>query len=168
MSHLVTHLLLPAGLLLLVFAALHDICFRTVPNGIPMALVLFGAVLRLQDGSLRLGLACGLLTFVITYFFWRFGWVGGADAKLLSAVALFTPPPLLPTVMIATSLSGGVLALVYLFGSKLVSQKPVVPATKGNLLQRIKRCELWRLSRRGPLPYVTAIATGSLLAIAGA
>ena len=165
--HSIHMVLLVAGLLLLLFAALHDIGFRTVPNHISVSILLLGMVLRSQQGDLGAGLLCGALTFAVTYIFWRFGWIGGADAKLLSASAVFVAPALLPTMIIGTSLSGGVLAAVYVFGGYFAPRKTVLAAPGASIITRVRRCELRRLRRRGPLPYAAAIATGGWIAITG-
>ena len=155
-----------AGVALLAWAALHDIGFRTVPNRASAALLLIGLLLRLLQGDVLAGLGCGALVFLVTYVFWRFGWMGGADVKLLTASAVFVPPAAVPTLVVGTSLAGGVLALVYLLGSRVVA-RPAGPALPtAGLLRRAARCELRRLCRRGPLPYAAAIATGGCLAIA--
>ena len=158
-------LLLSAGALLLAFAALHDVGFRTVPNWVSVALLALGLTLRLLQHDPLWGLGCGLIVFAVTYVCWRLGWMGGADVKLLSAAAVLVGPVMVPSLVIGTSLAGGVLALVYVLGSRLA---PPSPALAGpGLLRRAVRCELRRLRRRGPLPYATAIAVGGWLAIAG-
>ncbi len=149
------------GALLLVFAAVHDIGFRTVPNRIAC-----GIVLRLLDGGthqLMWGLLCGGAVFIVTYACWRFGWMGGADVKLLTAAAVFVPPVMVPTLLLGTSLAGGAIALTYIIGSRLAPRPPA--DRPAGLLRRALRCELRRLRRRGPLPYAAAIATGGLFAI---
>ena len=166
MLHPALALLDLAGVALLAWAALHDIGFRTVPNRISVALLLIGLLLRLMHGDALAGLGCGALVFIVTYAFWRFGWMGGADVKLLTASAVFVPPSMVPTLAIGTSLAGGILAMVYLLGGRVVHRPagPVRPTA--GLLRRAARCELRRLCRRGPLPYAAAIATGGWLAIA--
>jgi prepilin peptidase CpaA len=154
------------GALLLVFAAVHDIGFRTVPNRISVALLACGIVLRLLDGGthqLMWGLLCGGAVFIVTYACWRFGWMGGADVKLLTAAAVFVPPVMVPTLLLGTSLAGGAIALTYIIGSRLAPRPPA--DRPAGLLRRALRCELRRLRRRGPLPYAAAIATGGLFAI---
>ena len=163
---------------LLAFAALHDIGFRTVPNRVSLVLLVLGVVLRLMQHDLPAGLGCGLAVFAVTYLFWRFGWMGGADVKLLSAAAVLVAPAMVPTLVIGTSLAGGVLALVYIVGSRLAPLPGTAFAPAGatasaghachaGLVRRAARCELRRLRRRGPLPYAAAIAVGGWLAIAG-
>jgi len=159
-------LLLVVGALLLVFAALHDIGFRTVPNRVSVALLGCGIVLRLLDGGthqLMWGALCGCAVFLVTYACWRFGWMGGADVKLLTAAAVFVPPLMVPTLLLATSLAGGLIALTYIIGSRLAPRP--APERPADLLHRALRCELRRLRRRGPLPYAAAIATGGVFAI---
>jgi prepilin peptidase CpaA len=159
-------LLLFAGVLLLAFAALHDIGFRTVPNRVSAALLGCGIVLRLVDGGsheLVWGLLCGAAVFMVTYTCWRFGWMGGADVKLLTASAVFVPPGMVPTLLLMTSLAGGLIAMVYLVGSRMVPRPR--PDRPSGLVRRALRCELRRLRRRGPLPYAAAIAAGGVFAI---
>ena len=167
MLHSVHILLLIAGLFFLLFAALHDLGFRTVPNQVSVCILMLGIILRLQQGDLGAGLLCGLLTFVVTYVFWRFGWIGGADAKLLSASAVFVAPALLPTMIIDISLSGGVLAIIYLLGGYFAPRQIILAAPRVSIIARARRCELRRLRRRGPLPYAVAIATGGWIAMTG-
>ena len=158
--------LLFAGLLLLVFAALHDIGFRTVPNRVSVALLVCGIVLRLNDGGpheLFWGLACGGAVFMVTYTCWRFGWMGGADVKLLTASAVFVPPAMVPTLLLITSMAGGLIAMVYIVGSRVVPRPQ--PSRPSGLVRRALRCEMRRLRRRGPLPYAAAIAAGGVFAI---
>jgi prepilin peptidase CpaA len=160
------YFLLFAGAVLLLFAALHDIGFRTVPNRISVGLLVCGIVLRLMDGGaheLFWGLLCGSAVFMVTYVCWRFGWMGGADVKLLTAAAVFVPPAMVPTLVLMTSMAGGVIAMVYIVGSRLAPRP--LPARPSGLVRRALRCELRRLRRRGPLPYAAAIAAGGVFAI---
>ena len=159
-------LLLLGGVTLLAFAALHDIGFRTVPNRVSAMLLAVGLVLRLMQGDLGAALLCGILVFATTYAFWRFGWMGGADVKLLTASAVFVAPLAVPTLVVGTSLAGGVLAVIYIVGSRVAPRAAPLAAKPGNLWHRALRCELRRLRRRGPLPYATAIAAGGWLAVA--
>ncbi len=166
MLHLGLTVLILAGAVLLLFAAVHDIGFRTVPNRVSAALLVCGILLRLIDGGaheLMWGLLCGGSVFIVTYACWRFGWMGGADVKLLTAAAVFVPPIMVPTLLLATSIAGGLIAMVYVVGS-LVAPRPGAERPSG-LLRRALRCELRRLRRRGPLPYAAAIATGGVFAI---
>jgi prepilin peptidase CpaA len=151
----------------LVFAACHDFAFRTVPNAASVALLVLGLALRMLDGSLGyLGwsVLIAAIVLVITFFFWRMGWMGGGDVKLLTAAAFFVPPTLQSeaSLISGTALAGGVLALIYLSASAVV-RRPTGARPQG-FLPRVLRCEQWRVSRRGPLPYAAAIAVGGVIA----
>jgi prepilin peptidase CpaA len=163
MSPALLALALGFGLVLLIGAALHDLAVRTVPNCIPAALAVLGLVARVVAGDLLPGLAVAALVFVGGVLLWLRGFMGGADAKLLGAVALVAPPAKLPDLLLMTALCGGVLAMLYLALSHLVGRPARGP--RHTLLGRLLKAERWRLSRRGPLPYATAIAGGSLISL---
>jgi len=166
LPHSLHTFLLLTGALLLAFAALHDLGFRTVPNGVSAALLLTGLLLRMAEGDLITGLLCSATIFACTIMFWRMGWMGGADVKLLSTTALVVPPAMVLNLVVGTSLAGGVLALIYIVGSRLVPRPASSTGLPPNLFWRALRCERRRLRRRGPLPYAAAIATGGWLALA--
>jgi prepilin peptidase CpaA len=154
--------LLASGLILLIVAGLHDCAVRTVPNLLCALLLLCGLALRLIGGDVGHGMLAGVIVFAVCTLVWRFGWLGGGDVKLLAAAAVFEPPPAVPELVLYTSLAGGILALLYLVAGRLV---PAPASTRPHrLLSRIARCELWRLRRRGPLPYAAAIAAGGICA----
>ena len=89
--------------------------------------------------------------------------MGGADVKLLTASAVFVSPMMVPTLLLATSIAGGAIAVVYLLGSRIAPRPNSI--RPDGLVWRALRCELRRLRRRGPLPYAAAIATGGVFAI---
>ena len=152
--------------LLLLFACLYDWALRIVPNVIPLGIAFSGAVLRALSGNLATGLLAAAIVFFLAALCWRRGWLGGADVKLLGAGTLLPPPASACGFVLATCLSGGVLALVYLVLGRLVAP-PGPRAASASLLQRIARIERRRLQRRGPLPYATAIAFGACAAMIG-
>jgi len=151
------------GLVLLLGAALHDIAVRTVPNCVPALLVVVGLASRLLAGDLLLGLGIAAAVFAVVTLLWLRGYMGGADAKLLGAVALVAPPARLPELLLMISLCGGVLALFYLAMSYVVTRPAY--GQRRSFLGRLAKAERWRLSRRGPLPYATAIASGSIISL---
>jgi prepilin peptidase CpaA len=154
-----------AGLIILVFAALHDFAVRTVPNAYSVILFALGILLRLLLGNLHgleWGLIASAIVFTLTFIFWRLGWMGGGDVKLLTAAAIFVPPLLVPMLIAGTALAGGVLALLFVIGRRVAS-RPTTPRPM-RFVPRILRCEQWRLHRGGPLPYAAAIAVGGVIA----
>ena len=151
------------GLCLLVASALRDIAVRAVPNRFALAILLCGLGVHVADRDV----AASLLVFLIVFFgaavFWYCHWMGGADVKLLAAVTLLVQPALVPSLLAAIALSGGVLALVYLVARHRV---PAPPSPRpAHVLRRILRTERWRLRRGGPLPYAVAIASGAAITV---
>ncbi len=154
---------LAIGSVLLVLAALHDVAARTVPNELAAAIALLGATAQLAGGTLLTGAGAALLVFVLAALAWRRGWMGGGDVKLLGAASLMVPAGLVPTLVMATALSGGVLSLIYL--SVRHRMPRAGPARPGGLVPRAIRAERWRMRRGGPMPYAVAIASGALFAL---
>jgi prepilin peptidase CpaA len=152
-------LLLLSCLLLLLVAALHDVGVRTVPNGVSVLLAMLGAALRLREGNLAAGFVVGGAAFALATLAWRRGWMGGGDVKLIGAASLALRPSAVPDFLLAASLSGGVLALLYLALAQ-VMPRPAASRPAG-LFARMLRAEQWRVRRRGPLPYASAIAAGA-------
>ncbi len=150
------------GVVMLLSAALHDVAVRTVPNTVALLLLICGVFLRLMAGDIVTALMASGAVFVVTFLFWRLGWMGGGDLKLLTAAAMFVVPAKVPTLIIVTSLAGGILAMIFLIGGAIAP--PPAKIRPAGLLARAVRAELWRLKRRGPLPYATAIAAGGLYA----
>lgn len=158
-SYLDPAILAGAGVLLATAGA-RDVASRIVPNGIPAALLVLGTGFQALQGSL---LAAALLdgcVFLAAFLCWRRGWIGGGDVKLLGAAGMLVAPARLPAMMSSIALAGGVLALIYL-ALPLVLTPPVAPRPVGRLA-RIARVERWRIARRYPLPYASAIAVGAL------
>lgn len=155
-------LAIPAALLL-VYAALHDIAVRTVPDWVPLCLLGLGAASRLADHSLARGLAVSLCTFLVLFILWLRGLIGGGDVKLWSASALLIPPAIQPEADFFTRvfLIGGTLALLYLAMRRLVPRPRA--SRRGGYFRRALRTEAWRIRRRGPLPYACAIAGGAIM-----
>jgi prepilin peptidase CpaA len=153
------------GLAVLVFSALHDFAVRTVPNAYSVVLFAAGIGIRVLAGglhSLEWGLAAAAIVFALTFTFWRLGWMGGGDVKLLTAASIFVSPLMVPMMIAGTALAGGVLALVFVVGRRITKRPQITRPTL--FLQRIMRCEQWRLRRGGPLPYAAAIAVGGVIA----
>ena len=153
---------------ILLLAAGHDIVSRTVPNWMSGAIASLGLIAAFTDGRLIMSSVFGLIIFVAAALCWRRGWMGGADVKLLGAIAIVLPPAVVSTFVIAMSVSGALHAIAYMAAGRIVSPPPPAPAQRvapRTLLWRALRAERWRISRRGPLPYACAIAFGFLFVI---
>jgi len=156
-----TMLLASAAIVLL--AAMHDVVSRTVPNWMSVAIAGFGVVAAFEQNRLLISTALGCVIFAAAAICWRRGWMGGADVKLLGAIAIVLPPGMVSIFMVAMSGAGAIHAAVYLLARRMVTPPPPLPAheqRRRSLLLRALRAERWRISRGGPLPYACAIAFG--------
>lgn len=161
---LITTGLTAGGMALLLAAGAEDFATRLVSNRLSLALALCGVGLRWREGALWIGLLAALAVFLAGAFCWRRGWLGGGDVKLLGAAALFVAPARIPALLLATSLAGGVLALLYLALAALPPAAPARPRAAW-LPARLLRIERWRIRRHGPLPYASAIAAGAVFTL---
>lgn len=148
---------------LFLMAALHDVMARTVPNGLVLTLALAGIAARFIDHTFPLGLAIGVVVFILAALCWRRGWMGGGDVKLLGAGAIAVAPTNVMNFVTVMALSGALLAVIYLIGRSMPA--PRRSARPDTLLARVARIERWRLHRGGPLPYACAIAAGGVFVL---
>lgn len=100
----------------LLWAAVSDIYTRRIPNHAVLALLGLFLAWVLATGGDRLGseLLAGALALAVGYGFYAFNLMGGGDAKLFAATALFTGLAYLPAFALATVLTGGVMAIASL------------------------------------------------------
>lgn len=108
-------LLFPAAM---VFGGMMDLFTLTIPNRVSILLVATFFLAALVTGMpwsvLGMHLATGLVVFLIGFGLFAGGYVGGGDAKLLAAAALWLGYGPLPTYFMGVALAGGALALVIL------------------------------------------------------
>lgn len=78
---------------LMMFAAFSDLFTMTISNRISIALVLvfilLAVALHVPLSEIGQHLLCGLCVLTITFLFFAFRWIGGGDAKLAAATALW-------------------------------------------------------------------------------
>jgi prepilin peptidase CpaA len=103
---------------LMIFAAFSDLFTMTISNLISVVLTLsffaLAVALGLPLDEIGAHIACGLCVLALTFvFFWR-GWVGGGDAKLASATALWLGFDHLLDFGLYAALMGGVLTFAIL------------------------------------------------------
>lgn len=161
-------ILFAAAAALLLWAALHDVIARTIPDCVSLGLAALGlAAQALAGGAERLlaAVAAAATVGLIGALVWLRGWLGGGDVKLFAAIATLVPPAEVPVALAAAMLAGGPLALLY---AATAGRVPVPAGRPRSLLARALRAEAWRLSRGGPLPYAVAIAAGTLAVLATA
>jgi len=145
-----------AGLLL--YAAGSDIVSLTIPNWVSVAMA--GAfapaalAVGMPLGELGMHYLFGVAVLAVGFFLFAANILGGGDAKLLAAAAVWTGFTGFPALMLGTAVAGGFLALALLTARTLVKQAETQPSFVHRLLQP-----------RGGVPYGVAIMAGGLLAI---
>jgi prepilin peptidase CpaA len=160
--------LLPAVLValcvaLLMFAAVHDIVARTIPDLVPLGILAAALALNLLSGSILLPLVATAAVAAVTLLLYWLRLMGGGDVKLLVAVAFLLPPGDVPKAALAIALAGGLLALLFLALRPRLRGRRLAPAGRSAALpRRALAAELWRIRRGGPLPYAAAISAGTL------
>ncbi|ATQ70452.1 MULTISPECIES: A24 family peptidase [Methylosinus] len=141
---------------LMVFAAFTDLLTMTIPNRVSIALVvIFAALAAYTQMPLAIALShasCGMVMLIVTFAMFQLGWIGGGDAKLASATALWLGWDHLLDYGLAASLIGGALTLVIL---ELRRREPRAVADSPRFAHL---CD----SMAG-VPYGIALAIGGLL-----
>ncbi|ACL57776.1 A24 family peptidase [Methylobacterium nodulans] len=142
---------------LMAYAAASDLLTMTIPNALSLVLVavfpLAALALGLSWSEVGLHLGAGGLTLALTFTLFCFGLIGGGDAKLAAATALWLGFEPLADYVLAASLAGGVLTL-------LILQVRIHP------LPRIAVSWPWALrlhDRRTGVPYGIALAFAALV-----
>jgi prepilin peptidase CpaA len=147
-------LLFPA---LMAFAASSDLFTMTISNRVTLVLVAGFFALALYGGmNLQAVLwhtAAALAVLAVTFVFFARGWIGGGDAKLAAAIALWLGFDHLMPYLLNASIFGGVLTLA-LIRFRLM---PLPQALAGqDWVKRLHRAD-------GGVPYGIALAAAALL-----
>src|SRR5947209_7543688 len=108
---------------LLAYAAFSDLFTMTISNRISIALVvgfaLVAAALHMPLDVIGWHIGCGLAVLAGTFVLFAMGWVGGGDAKLAAATALWLGFEHLADYGLVAALIGGALTLTILQLRKL-------------------------------------------------
>jgi prepilin peptidase CpaA len=108
---------------LMAYAAASDLLTMTIPNKLSLALIagfaLFAAVSGMPWQSALLHLCAGAAVLAVSFALFAFGWIGGGDAKLAAATALWLGFGTLVEYLFIASLAGGALTLAILILRKL-------------------------------------------------
>jgi prepilin peptidase CpaA len=143
--------------LLMIYAAFSDLFTMTISNFVSLALaaIFFALALILGMPVAEIGLhaAAGLLVLVLTFFMFARGWIGGGDAKLAAATALWIGFDHLADYGLCAALLGGLLTVLI-----LVMRRHPLPAIL------IRQGWIARLHDKGSgVPYGIALALAGLL-----
>lgn len=106
------------------YAAISDLLTLTIPNRISIALVagFFAAALlsNMPWPQVASHVAAAGACLLVTLLLFSRGWLGGGDAKLLAATALWIGFDKLPSYLILVAIIGGLLALTILVYRKAI------------------------------------------------
>jgi prepilin peptidase CpaA len=142
---------------LMAFAASSDLFTMTISNRLSLALVGGFAVLTVFSGMslpvIGLHLAAGALVLVISFVLFTQGWIGGGDAKLAAATALWFGFDYLFDYLVYASIFGGVLTLLILQFRHMALPELLA---KQAWIQRLHE-------RSGGVPYGIALAAAALV-----
>ncbi len=146
-------LIFPAAM---AFAGSMDLFTMTIPNRVSIGLIL-GFIFAVPFSSLdAMGVAwhvaAGFSMLVVGIFMFSRGWLGGGDAKLLAAAALWLGFERLLEYLLYVSLAGGLLAFAILFYR---SMAPPLCLIRQDWAMRLH-------AKTGGIPYGIALAVGGL------
>ena len=147
-------LLFPA---LMAFAASTDLFTMKISNRVPLILAAGFCVLAALDGMplIEVGnhLAAAMVVLLVCFVFFARGWIGGGDAKLAAATALWLGWAQLYEYLVVASIFGGVLTFLLL-------------EFRRRLLPPLLASQAWvaRLHEpNGGVPYGIALAAAALV-----
>lgn len=139
------------------FAGAMDLFTMTIPNRISLAMVagfiVLAPVAGLGLGDIANHAGAGLLVLAVGVLLFIPGWVGGGDAKLAAAVALWLGFENLTIYLFYVALTGGVLTLLFM-------------RARVHPLPAFVSSQPWAMrlhDRRTGVPYGIALAAGALL-----
>jgi prepilin peptidase CpaA len=143
---------------LLIYAASSDIARMIIPNWVSVALAGIFPIAALADGMAPLDIGLhvlfGLAILVAGFFLFAGNVIGGGDAKLLAATAVWTGYLAFLPFMYWTVVAGGVMALALLAARQFIPHTETNPPFLNHLLKK-----------QNGIPYGVAIMFGGLMAI---
>jgi prepilin peptidase CpaA len=147
-------LLFPATM---AYAASSDLLTMKIPNqltlGVAIAYIAIALTIQIPAAVIGLHLACGALVLAVTFGMFCMGWMGGGDAKLAAATALWFGWSMVLEYLLLASVLGGALTLAILFARKFPLPAPL-----------IRHAWIARLhDRKTGIPYGIALAAAALI-----
>ena len=142
---------------LMAYAAASDLLTMTIPNKLSLALVagfvVLAVVARMPAESILLHAGAGALVLLVSFAFFAFGWIGGGDAKLAAATALWLGFDPLPDYLMTSAIGGGALTVAIL----VLRRMPLPDAARSwGWLSRLH-------DRGSGVPYGIALAGAALV-----
>ena len=146
---------------LMALAASMDLLTYTIPNCICASLVLgylaLAAPLGVPAADILLNISCACVILAIVFVMFNLGWVGGGDAKLAAATALWLGWNSILDYGVTAAIYGGILTLTIL-GARTAP----LPAALGRLawVARLRNA-------KSGVPYGIALAAAGLVQFPG-
>jgi prepilin peptidase CpaA len=141
---------------MMAFAASSDLLTMTISNRVSLILAAGFAVMAAIAGmgwwDVLTHMAAAALVLVVAFGFFSQGWIGGGDAKLAAATALWLGFDFLLPYLVYASLFGGALTLLLIQFRLLPLPAPLA---RQEWLQRLHR-------KDGGVPYGIALAAAAL------
>jgi prepilin peptidase CpaA len=154
MSDIIRMFLFPA---LMAFAASSDLLTMTISNRVSLLLIAGFFALALVTGmnasEVLSHVGAGLLVLAVTFVFFARGWIGGGDAKLAAATALWLGFDHLMPYLLYASILGGALTLLLLQFRNLPMPLFLIGREWAERLHH----------KQGGVPYGIALAASALL-----
>ncbi|HUB65112.1 MAG TPA: prepilin peptidase [Methylocella sp.] len=146
---------------LMVFAGLSDLLTMTIPNRVSIAIALLFVAMAFACGLptavILRHLACGALMLVLTFFMFARGWIGGGDAKLAAATAIWLGFDHIGDYAVSASVLGCLLTLIIIGLRKWPSPS----------LGMTSRWAMCLLDPGSGIPYGVALASAGLILYPG-
>lgn len=126
----IQYLAVAACMVLLVVAAIGDVRRYRISNRLVTAVVICFAIFAAAEASWTFvgwSLAAAVCTFAVLAALFAFGLLGGGDAKLATAMALWTQFADLPRFLLVMTASGGLLSVVWMLRQR--RQRQMIAST---------------------------------------
>ena len=142
----------------LIVAACSDVATMKIPNWVSIALAALFPLAALVAGvplaTIGWHVLFGVIVLAICFGMFQIGLMGGGDAKLIAAAAVWTGLGAFAPFALWTVMTGGLIALLLLFARARIKPDEKRPAFLNRLLKP-----------RGGVPYGVAIMCGGLAAL---
>lgn len=146
---------------LMAYAAASDLVTMTIPNKLSLALlggfIAFGLWFGMPLQQIGMHLLTGLVVLMVTFSMFAAGWIGGGDAKLAAATAVWCGFSDVLDYCLLSSLFGGLLTVLLLMARGLVMPKF---AHDWKWLMRLH-------DKKTGIPYGIALAAAGLFVFPG-
>lgn len=135
---------------LMIFAAISDVRSRTISNRLNAAMALLALPFWVASGlsvwpDMAYQFGAALAVFLVFVGLFAIGAIGGGDVKMIGAVMLWIPLPLVLPMLTVMAVGGGILSAVMLIHSKIRPSSKAIEVPYG---VAIAAAGLWALHQQ--------------------